>query len=395
MKPTLYIKMADIFALHHVVSNNVAYMCVSHEDGILREVVNNLGDAKRNEAEMSTGSSEVTLQLSAKLHKLQGKIFRCRSPDQMLNPVDPDGDIKALFMETKRCVLYIIRVQTGASLLDIMVKPITEEDDEKWASLVSDELAVGNRERRAAYSDANILADLASLTYADIKSIALENILTLEQYGRLTRTNQYQDLLNEIALDIRTKHRRRVQRAKELENVRATLHNLEAKAAYLDDKLKTYNDTFEQNLTVLQNKKGKKRFLMPFSKQYNHERELARLGRTPAYGSYKYSAEALQEKGILLEWRGRRNLRDDDVTISSDEVNVFLIEGSSGSMMIPGASATFTWDDLLEAQYSGQAQLRFFGSTGAQERGEASGAGELTLDAKLFMQQISKKFWPE
>lgn len=80
MKPTLYIKMADIFALHQVVSNNVAYMCISHEDGILREVVNNLGNAKRNEAEMSTGSLEVTLQLSAKLHKLQGRTSTALRP---------------------------------------------------------------------------------------------------------------------------------------------------------------------------------------------------------------------------------------------------------------------------------------------------------------------------
>lgn len=38
-------------------------------------------------------------------------------------------------METKRCVLYIIRVQTGANLMEIMVKPPTEEDEERWMTL--------------------------------------------------------------------------------------------------------------------------------------------------------------------------------------------------------------------------------------------------------------------
>lgn len=370
-------------------------MCTSHEDGALREVINALGNAERNKAEIGTGTTEVTLQLSAKFHILQGVSGTNLSSLSPLTPhlTDPDGDIKSLWMETKRCVLYIIRVQTGANLLDVMVKPVTQDDDDRWAALVADELSAGNQ-KRGAYSDLNVLTDLASLTYADIKSIALENILNLEQHGRLTRANHYQDLLNDIAIDIRSKHRRRVQRAKELENVRATLHNLEVKSKYLEDKLKTYNDTFEQNLSVLQNKKGKKRFLMPFSKQYNHERELARLGRTPTYGSYKYSAESLREKGILIEWHGRSNLREDDITISSDEVNVFAIEGSSGSLMIPGASATFAWDDLIEAQYLNQKYIKFFG---APEGGDAAApaAGELVLDATLFQHQVSKKFWPE
>ena len=290
-------------------------------------------------------------------------------------------------METKRCVLYIIRVQAGENLMHVMVKPITPDDEARWAMLVEEELTdnAPHRRRRAytsgsssnasttTHAEGSNLADLAAMSYAELKGTALENILAIERRGRLSRTNNYQDLLNEIASDIRQKHKRRQQRRRELENVRATLAALEEKRTWLEEKLKAYNDTLEQNLNVLQNKKGKRRFIMPFSTQWNHERELARLGRTPAYGSYKYSADALAEKGILAEWRGLfsssvvnsgtgvRSLRDVDVTISSDEVNVFVIEGSVGTLMLPGASATFTWDDLLEAQWQGQRFLRFFG----------------------------------
>lgn len=304
--------------------------------------------------------------------------------------------------------------------MDIMVRPISPNDESRWAGLVHEELALNNdkrhRKQRAYTSgstehgrDSN-LADLASMSYAELKGIALENILALEARGRISRLNNYQDLLNEIAIDIRQKHKRRQQRRRELDNVRATLAALDDKASWLEEKLKAYNDTFEQNLNVLQNKKGKKRFIMPFSTQWNHERELARLGRVPQYGSYKYSADVLLEKGILVEWRasqaGHQSLRDLDVTISSDEVNVFLIEGSAGSLMLPGASATFTWDDLLEAQYQGQKLIRFFGEDeggksgqgrhgGPRTGGSGAGLGELVMDARLFMQQVSKKFWPE
>ena len=322
-------------------------------------------------------------------------------------------------METKRCVLYIIRIQAGENLMDIMVKPINPDDESRWAVLVREELAISGKNRsrqRRAYTDASSgnesnLADLATMSYAELKGIALENILTLESRGRLKRGNNYQDLLNDIAIDIRQKHKRRQQRRREVENVRATLSALDDKAVWLEEKLKAYNDTFEQNLNVLQNKKGKKRFTMPFSTQWNHERELAKLGRVPQYGSFKYNADVLYEKGILAEWKGpqggQRSLRDVDMTISSDEVNVFLIEGSAGRMMLPGASATFTWDDLLEAQYQSQRFIRFFGEEGAEGNigegrsggprtgGGVAGPGELVLDAKQFMQQVSKKFWPE
>lgn len=389
--PTLYIKMSDVFAVHQIVAENVSSLCQSRDDAELRDTVRDLGSARSNEAEMSAGSSEVTLTLSARLH----------------DNADPDADVKALFMETKRCILYIIRVQSGGSLMEIMVKAITEDDLARWDAIVSEELAAGTRNtangthrRGRAYTDAaasiasnSNLADLAAMSYPELKGIALENILALETQGRVTRSNGYQDLLNDIAIDIRQKHKRRVQRQREADNVRATLAALDEKAAWANEKLEAYNNTFEQNLNVLQNKKGKKRFLMPFSVQWNHERELEKLGRTPRYGSFKYRAIALHEKQILREWRGR-DLRDLDVTIASDEVNVFTIEGSSGSLMLPGASATFTWDDLLEAQYQGQSVLRFFGG-GSGGGGNRAGGGELVLDAKLFMQQVSKKFWPE
>ncbi|KAI9640331.1 iqgap- protein [Ciborinia camelliae] len=35
---------------------------------------------------------------------------------------DPEADVKALFMETKRCILYIIRVQSGPNLMEILRK---------------------------------------------------------------------------------------------------------------------------------------------------------------------------------------------------------------------------------------------------------------------------------
>ncbi|EHL02308.1 putative Ras GTPase-activating-like protein rng2 [Glarea lozoyensis 74030] len=336
VKPTLYIKMADIFSIHNLVSGDLPHICPNRDD-MLREMVQELGSAKNNETEMlGVTSGEIQLTLNPKLHDIE----------------DPEAEVKALFMETKRCVLYIIRVQSGPNLMEILVRPITREDDHKWHCLLREEFSGGSK-TRGAYSDANTLVDIKSMSYKELKRTALENIMRLEQFGRISRHNFYQDILNAIALDIRTKSRRRVQRQRELEGVRLTLANLTEKAEWLESQRKSYDNYIEQAMMTLQ-KKGKKRFLMPFSKQYNHERELERSGRKPKFGSFKYSARTLSDKGVLVSWKGThdREWEKINLTISCDEVGVFFIEGSKGSIQIPGASAQVPMDSLLAAQFA-------------------------------------------
>jgi Ras GTPase-activating-like protein IQGAP2/3 len=313
------------------------------------------------------------------------------------NPqTDPDAAVKSLFMETKRCILYIIRIQTGPDLLSIMVRPIEPSDEEKWASLVHDELDEQRKnpsKRANPYSTSSSLLDITTLSYLELKRTALENILTLERTGRITRSNHYQDLLNDIALDIRTKHRRRVQRSREMDNVRQTLSALQSKATWLDSQLQSYNSYIEQAMITLQQKSaGKKRFLLPFTKQYNHERELQRSGRVPKFGSFKYSARNLVDKGVLVAWRGygENQLAKVNITISSDEVGVFYIEGSVGSMMIPGAAATVPLDDLLQAQFNNCQFMNLFGESDGKDAGRE---GPLRLNVNLLVHLLMRKFY--
>jgi len=237
-RPTLYIKMTDIFAIHNLVAAELPAMCPNRDD-ILREIMQDLGSAKHNESEMlAAGSSDIQMFLTPKLHDV----------------ADPDAEAKALFMETKRCILYIIRVQTGANLLEILVRPPSDEDERKWATLLRDDFN-NNSNTKGAYSDANMV-DVTRMSYYDMKRNALENIMRLEQLGRISKQNYYQDVLNAIALDIRTKSRRRIQRQRELEGVRLTLGNLHEKANYLEGQRKSYDDYIEQAMSTLQKNKG-------------------------------------------------------------------------------------------------------------------------------------------
>ncbi|CAM1509986.1 Fc.00g003210.m01.CDS01 [Cosmosporella sp. VM-42] len=363
-KPTLYIKMTDVFAIHNLVAVELQAICPNRDD-VLREIMHDLGSAKNNENEMNAaGSSDIQMFLTPKLHEVD----------------DPEADVKALFMETKRCVLYIIRVQTGTNLLEILVKPITPDDEHKWQKLLREEFSAGSH-ARGAYSDANMI-DVTRMSYPDLKRTALENVMRLEQFGRISKHNYYQDVLNAIALDIRTKSRRRVQRQREVEGVRLTLSNLHQKAKYLEQQRKSYDDYIEQAMSTLQNKKGKKRFLLPFTKQYNHQRELERSGRVPKFGSFKYSARSLSEKGVLVAWdgMGERDWEKINLTISCDQVGVFNLEGSRGHIQIPGASALVPIEDLLQAQFEAHQFMNLF-------------EGNLKLNVNLLLHLLYKKFY--
>ncbi|KAF2276614.1 ras GTPase activating protein-like protein [Westerdykella ornata] len=381
-KPTLYIKLADIFAIHNLVVDDLSVLCPSQDDP-LREIIRELGSAKNNENELlHVSSTEITLTLNPKFHEQE----------------DPDAAVKALFMETKRYVLYIIRIQSGANLTEIMCRPITPEDEARWEALVREELAAQRRDRSrnlrssaaSTYTTDMSTTSVLDLDYPTLKRCALENILTLQRAGRISQHNNYQDLLNAIAVDIRTKHRRRIQRAKELEGVRATLAALDEKARYLDQQLKSYNDYIEQAMVTLQNKRGKRRFLLPFTRQYNHMRELQRAGREYRFGSFKYSARNLAEKGILVSWQGYPERQWDrlDITISSNTVGVFEIQGSQGSMMIPGAFAEVPLDGLLQAQFDNHQFMNLFG-----EGKDGGGNGCVRLNVNLFLHLIFKKFY--
>lgn len=363
-RPTLYIKMTDVFAIHSLVAHEIPTICPNRDD-VLREILQDLGSAKNNENEMNAaGSSDIQMFLTPKLHDID----------------DPEADVKALFMETKRCILYIIRVQTGSNLLEILVRPPTQEDENKWQALLHDDFSSGSK-TKGAYSDVNMM-DVTRLSYYDMKRNALENIMHLEQMGRITKHNYYQDILNAIALDIRTKSRRRIQRQRELEGVRLTLGNLHEKAKYLEQQRKSYDDYIEQAMATLQKSKGKKRFLLPFTKQYNHQRELERSGRVPKFGSYKYSVRALAEKGVVVSWQGvsERDWSNINLTISCDEVGVFNVEGSRGHIQIPGASALIPIEDLLQAQFESHQFMNVF-------------EGNLRLNVNLLLHLLYKKFY--
>ena len=102
----------------------------------------------------------------------------------------------------------------------------------------------------------------------------------------------------------------------------------------------------------------------------------------PKFGSYKYSARALFDKGVLVSWAGmpERDWGQIDLTISCDEVGVFSLEGSRSHIQIPGASALVPIEDLLQAQFEAHQFMTLF-------------EGNLRLNVNLLLHLVYKKFY--
>src|ERR1700722_47465 len=126
----------------------------------------------------------------------------------------------------------------------------------------------------------------------------------------------------------------------------------------------------------------KKRFVVPFTKQYFHLRDLQKAGKTPQFGSFKYGAKDLYEKGILLsiDQYSPRQFDKIDLIISSNKAGVFMLELYNNTVGLSNrfASTDLRMEDLLRAQFENRASLPLFN-------------GMVKVNLALFLYQINKK----
>jgi Ras GTPase-activating-like protein IQGAP2/3 len=122
---------------------------------------------------------------------------------------------------------------------------------------------------------------------------------------------------------------------------------------------------------------------MPFTKQYFHLRDLQKSGKTPQFGSFKYSAQDLYERGILLsiDQYSPRQFDKINLVISSNQLGVFTIEMFNNALGITNrmAIADVRLEDLLQAQYQDRASLSLFN-------------GLVKFNLNLLLYQINKKW---
>ncbi|KAJ1021126.1 hypothetical protein NDA16_003912 [Ustilago loliicola] len=360
-KPVIYISPNEIYSMHLLLAQQVEHLAPHHDDP-LRVILGELGAPPvSNTQELNSArDSEITFELVSRMATLQ----------------DPEAESKALFVETKRLVLSLLKVQSGKTLVDVFVAPVTDREELQWEEIVSLEIAAERQRQRGQrppgiplYSTPQTaggrLEDVRRLTFSELKARTLENMLQLESFGKVSRANKYQDMLNAIAIDIRNKHRKRIQRAQEKSAMHVTLKQLAEKKSYLEEQIGSYHSYIDASMQTMQGgRKGKKRFVLPFSQQYFHLRSLKQNGgKVPKFGSYKYSSAKLLEKGVL----------------SRIDLDPSLSTSGSGKVL-HHSTIDLRIEDLLEAQFNQQSTMPVL-----------DGKAEVRVNMLIYL--INRKFY--
>ncbi|BGP20177.1 iqgap-related protein [Rhodosporidiobolus nylandii] len=335
-RPVIYISPNDMYSTHTIIAENLDVIAPEEEDPVRKIIVEFGGAPSPASAELSRARAEaVALTLATRL-----------APQE-----DPDASKKHLFNQAKRRILAILKVHHGNDLEAVLAQHVTAEDEDAWARIVEEEEL--EEQRRAQAERRPVLPqvdNIHNMAFAELKAAALGDILQLRKLGLVSRDDKYQAILNAIAHDIRSKHNRRVQRQNELQTMHTTLTTLKDKKRFLNDQIKSYHVYIDQSMSNIQ-KKSKKRIVLPWSLQGMHERALAKEGKKYSYGSYKYSAQSLYERGILLSIDAFSPKQFDKVslTISSDEIGVFEVKAQHMGLTV--ANVELKLEDLLESQF--------------------------------------------
>ncbi|EIW76096.1 hypothetical protein CONPUDRAFT_64414 [Coniophora puteana RWD-64-598 SS2] len=369
----IYISPNEVYGMHALLSQYQEQLvsCPSREDTlniILRELdgVPHLDNDELKDAR----DRNITLELTNRFAHVK----------------DPQADEKALWVQAKRLVLAILRVQPAQDLVESLMKTVTDEDEVRWEEIVS-EMENEPMSRRmpstAGPETSYRLEDIRSLSFREVKAHAIFFLLELEKQDKITRNDGFQGILNAIASDVRSKHLKRLQRQQEMDSMNEALKHLQERKQHFQEQIDSYHNYVEAAMATMQRGKGKKRFVLPFTKQYFHMRDLQKSGKNPQFGSFKYTGKDLYDKGILLsiDQYSPRQFDKIDVILSSNKAGIFTIEIFNNTLGLVSRIATqdLRMEDLLQAQFENQASLSLFN-------------GLAKANLSLLLYQINKKY---
>jgi len=369
-KPTIFITQAEIHHTHEMLLNNLDLVATSKDDPI-RIIMEELGspawgavttndDGSTSEAEVDWETPEYMAEVSLTL------------ANRFELPEEEDHSIKALFVRTKRLVVDVIRFQQGKNLKEILDKAVSEEENTahmkyqleaqaKQDELASETVKDHNNQvispSRLASKRRSMTEGTNNLTLQEVKDQIYTNIEKLEPAKLCSASDGYQGLLNSVAQDIRNQRIYRRQRKQELAKLQSTLAELKVKRTYMDEQTKFFDSYIASAKDqITRGKKGghKSSSKFSFKKKQEHDDE----GRH--FGTYKYSAQRLKDKGVLI---GIENISDGKlknvfIEISRESVSSFAFKGKFLGVTMDKEIIDF--EDLLELQYNNVGVTKMF-----------------------------------
>lgn len=404
-KPTIFLSPASIYYTHAMLEANLDAVAKDAEDPI-REILHDLGEVGAETDVLGEADSDQREHSNANLSLTLANKFEV--------PEGEDQSVKALMVRTKRYVVDVIRYQQGKNLKEILETEASQEQEESHrvraldmlakqkeadaadeaakASAPADEsptkttIKSGMRKRASMKRTQSVTSDDGHcdmvLSLQQIKGKIVEGALELEKHGLCSSSNNFQDLLNSVAQDIRNQRIYRKQRKQELRKLEGTLVGLDKKRGHMDSQIEQYDLYIGSCMSEITKKKKKggggfslKRFGRGKKAKADEEGFHA--------ASYKYSARRLMDKGVLISVDNvdGSKLKVASIAISCDSAGIFKFNASV--LGITAAEEAIAFQDLLELQYNNITTHKFF--TDFQS--------PCTVNVNLLIFLINKKFY--
>lgn len=369
-KPVIYISIEEIINTHLLLLEHQDAIATEKSD-LLNELLESLGEVPTIESFLGEGAvdpndpnkentlnqlskTEISLSLTSKYDIKDGEAV--------------DG--RSLMIKTKKLIIDVTRNQPGSTLIEILETPATEQQELEHAKDMESRAIVDSRAPEEGKQSQAMMED-AGLPLEQKKRKIQRNLRTLEQTGHVSSKNKYQDILNEIAKDIRNQRIHRKLRKAELSKLQQTLNALNKKAAFYEDQI-NYYDTYIK--TCVDNLKRK-----------NSRRSIKLDGKAEPKGtkrvkSVRYTAVKLHDKGVLLGIDDLQTNQFKNVTfdiIATEDMGIFDVR--SKFLGVEMEKVQLNIQDLLQMQYEGVAVMKMF--------------DKVKVNVNLLIYLLNKKFY--
>ncbi|XP_065520072.1 ras GTPase-activating-like protein IQGAP2 isoform X5 [Lathamus discolor] len=352
-KPVIYISIEEIINTHSLLLEHQDAIATEPND-LLNELLEGLGPVPDVESFLGEGAvdpndpnrastlnqlakTEISLSLTSKYELREGE----------------DQDLKSLMIKTKRLIVDVIRTQPGDTLLEILETPANAQQESEHLKLAEKRAILDSKTPEKMKHSQSIFED-GQLPLEQKKRKIQRNLRTLEQAGLVSSATKYQEIINEIAKDIRNQRRYRHHRKAELVKLQQTLNALNSKTAFYEEQINYYNTYIKTCLDNLTRKNSRRSIKVDGKEEVKGSKKLKQT-------SLKYTAARLHEKGVILEIEDLQTNQFKNVMFDitpGEEVGDFEIKAKFLGVEMEKVQLHF--QDLLQMQYEGVAVMKMF-----------------------------------
>ncbi|NXD90791.1 IQGA1 protein, partial [Chaetorhynchus papuensis] len=345
-KPVIYISIGEIINTHTLLLDHQDAIAPEHNDPI-HELLDDLGEVPTIESLIGEGSGNVNDPNREMLAKTEVSLTLTNKFD-VPGDENAEMDARTILLNTKRLIVDVIRFQPGETLTEILETSATSEQEAEHHRAMQ-KRAIRDAKTPDKMKKSVSVKEDGNLNLQEKKEKIKAGLKKLTELGTVDAKNKYQELINDIAKDIRNQRRYRQRRKAELVKLQQTYSALNSKATFYGEQVDYYKSYIKTCLDNLASK----------GKVSKKPREMK--GKNSKKISLKYTAARLHEKGVLLEIEDLQSNQFKNVIFEispTEEVGDFEVKAKF--MGVQMETFMLHYQDLLQLQYEGVAVMKLF-----------------------------------